>query len=261
MKIPHTLAISSFAVHGTASLKTFITLLGERILPVPTLMLNGLTNMTLVKKLDIPFKELLQGVFDLAIARDLDLILYIGYLGKAEQADIILETINIYRSNIKVIITDPVCGDHGRIYVPEDITAQWPRIVGVSDLAFPNLTELKILTGHAPYANEDTDVYIEQFKQLFPKTQLVVTSIKPDEDTIGFEFHGSETYRYSHNVLSKNYGGSGDAFVALFILNRFYKDMGVTEALKLAADQTYRIIKNSVDKGSDDLILTIPGIL
>ena len=260
MKIPHTLAISSFAVHGTASLKTFITVLGERILPVPTLMLNGLTNMALVKKLDVPFKELLQGTFDLAIARDLDLILYIGYLGKAEHADIILEMITTYRSHIKTIITDPVCGDHGRTYVPEDIVAQWPRIIGVSDLVFPNLTELKILTGHQPYDNEDTGAYVEQFKQLFPKTQMVVTSIKPDDDNIGFEFHGSETYSYSHNALSKNYGGSGDAFVALFILNRFYKQMDFNNALILAADQTYQIIKNSMDKGSDDLILNIPEI-
>ena len=163
MKIPYTLVISSFAVHGTASLKTFISILGERILPVPTLILNGLTNMTLVKKLDIPFKELLQSTFDLAIARDLDLILYIGYLGKAEQADVILEMISIYNSHIKTIITDPVCGDHGRTYVPEDIIAQWPRIIGVSDLVFPNLTEIKILTGHQPDDNDDTGVYVKQF--------------------------------------------------------------------------------------------------
>lgn len=260
MKIPHTLAISSFAVHGTASLKTFITLLGERILPVPTLMLNGLTNMAIVRKLDVPFKELLQGTFDLAIARDLDLVLYIGYLGKAEHADIIMEMISTYRSNIKTVITDPICGDHGRTYVPEDIIAQWPRIIGISDLVFPNLTELKILTGHQPGDKEDSGVYVEQFKQLFPKTRLVVTSIKPDEDNIGFEFHGSENYSYSHNALSKNYGGSGDAFLALFILNHFYKQMGVNDALKLAGDQTYHIIKNSIAKGSDDLILNIPEI-
>ena len=260
MKTPYTLAISSFAVHGTASLKTFITLLGERILPVPTLMLNGLTNMAMVKKLDVPFEELLQGTFDLAIARKLDLALYIGYLGKAEHTDIILEMISTYRSNIKMIITDPVCGDHGRTYVPEDIIGQWPHIIGVSDLVFPNLTELKILTGHQPSDKEDTGIYVEQFKRLFPKTQLVVTSIKPDEDSIGIEFYGRETYSYMHKVLLKNYGGSGDAFVALFILNRFYKQMGIAEALKLAGDQTYQIIKNSIDKGSDDLILTIPEI-
>ena len=256
MKIPYTLAISSFAVHGTASLKTFITILGEKILPVPSLVLNGLTNMALVKKLDIPFKELLQGTFELAENRDLDLILYIGYLGKAEHADVILEMIDTYRSRIKIIITDPVCGDHGRAYVPGEVIDKWPSIVGISDLVFPNITELKILTGHQPDDNGDIGNYIGKFKSLFTHPKLVITSIKNDDDSIGIRYCGDEDYNYSHQVLPKNYGGSGDAFLALFILNRFYKEMGLKAALKLAADQTYLLIKNSIDKGSDDLTLS-----
>jgi pyridoxine kinase len=256
VKTPYTLAISSFAVHGTASLKTFITILGEKILPVPSLMLNGLTNMALVKKLDLPFKELLESTFELAVYRDLDLILYIGYLGKAEHADIILEMIGTYRSHIKMIITDPVCGDHGRAYVPEEVIAKWPRIIDISDIVFPNITEIKILTGHKPDDKEDTGNYIEQFKKLFPHPQLVITSIKKDEDTIGIQSYGDEDYSYSHQVLPKNYGGSGDAFLALFILNRFYKEMSFSAALKVAADQTYLMIKNSIDKGSGDLIIS-----
>jgi len=260
LKTPYTLAISSFAVHGTASLKTFITILGEKVLPVPSLLLNGLTNMSLVKKLDIPFKELLQSSFDLAVSRDMDLILYIGYLGNAEQADIILEMINTYRTHIKTIITDPVCGDHGRVYVPDEVIAQWPHIINLSDMVFPNLTEIKILTGNKPDDNEDAGIYTEQFKELFPKTQLVVTSIKTGEESIGFQYHGEEPFSYSHKLLPKNFGGSGDAFLALFILNHFYKKLSIDAALKLAADQTYQIIKNSIDKGSDDLVLEITGL-
>ncbi len=260
MKTPYTLAISSFAVHGTASLKTFISILGEKVLPVPSLLLNGLTNMSLVKKLDVPFKELLQSSFDLAVNRDLDLILYIGYLGNAEQADIIIEMINTYRSHIKTIITDPVCGDHGRVYVPDGVVTQWPRIISLSDMVFPNLTEIKILTGNEPDDNEDAGIYIEQFKKLFPQTQLVVTSIKTGEDNIGFQYHGRRLFSYSHELLPKNFGGSGDAFLALFILNHFYKRLSIDTALKLAADQTYQIIKNSIDKGSDDLVLEIPEL-
>lgn len=216
--------------------------------------------MSLVKKFDTPFRELLQSTFELAVNRELDLILYIGYLGNAGQADIILEMITTYRSHIKIIITDPVCGDHGRIYVPYEVIAKWPDIVRISNMVFPNLTELKILTGHQPDDGGGTATYVKQFKQLFPKTQLVVTSIKPDEDTIGFEFHGNETFTYSHSALSKNYGGSGDAFVALFILNRFYKQMNLTAALKAAADHVHHIIKNSIANNSDDLILQLPQL-
>ena len=260
MKVPYTLAISSFAVHGTASLKTFITLLGERVLPVPSLLLNGLTNMSLVKKFDTPFKELLQGTFELAVKRDLDLILYIGYLGKAEQVDTILEMIGTYRDHITTIITDPVSGDHGRAYVPEDVIARWRDIISVSDMAFPNLTEIKLLTGFSPNDNEAVAVYADRFKELFPQTQLIITSITTGEDNIGFGVFGKESFAYFHKVLPKNFGGSGDAFLALFILNRFYKQMDFNTALKLAADQTYQLIKTTIDNGSDDLTLSIPEL-
>lgn len=255
MKTPYTLAISSFAVHGTASLKTFITLLGEKTLPVPSLLLNGLTNMALVQKFETAFEELLRGTFDLAEDRGLDLILYIGYLGKAEQADIILKMIETHRDRIKTIITDPVCGDHGRKYVPDDVIARWPELIRQSDIVFPNITEIKILTGYAPDDGRDDETCIEQFRKLFPDVQLVITSVKTGEDTMGIKAYGEEYFSYSHNALPENYGGSGDAFLALFIRNHFYKRRTFNDALRLAADQTRRIIKNSIDMGSDDLLL------
>jgi len=192
VKSPHILAISSYAVHGTASLKTFTTILGEKILPVPSIMLNGLTNMSLVRKFDTPFKELLESTFELAADRKLDIILYIGYLGSAEQADIILGVIDTYHRIIRSIIVDPVCGDNGRKYVPDEVIAQWPKLIKKADMAFPNMTEVKILTGH-----------------------------QADEE----------------------------------------QEPNYCDSLKMAAFQTYRIIKNSIEKDSDDLILEIPGLI
>jgi len=255
-KPPHVLAIGSFAVHGTASLKTFITILGEKVLPVPSLLLNGLTNMSLVKKFEPPFRDLLQSTLDLAVSRNLELILYTGYLGSAEQAGIIIEMINAYRSVIKTIITDPVCGDHGRTYVPQEVIERWPEIIRLADLVFPNFTELKLLTGNSLDANDAVETYAEQFKLLYPSLKLVVTSII-EAEKIGFETFYDEALKYLHELLPKNYGGSGDAFLALFILNHFYKKIPFNEALRLAADQTYAMIKNSIEKGSSDLVLEI----
>lgn len=262
MKAPHVLAISSFAVHGTASLKTFTTILGERILPVPSLMLNGLTNMALIKKLDVPFTELLQSSFELAVNHELELILYIGYLGKAGQVDVITEIINTYRPIIKTIIVDPVCGDHGRTYVPADVIARWPDLIKLADLVFPNLTEIKILTSHEPDGKKKDIFYIETFRKQYPNAQLVITSIKTGDDTIGIQyFKEDECYSYAHPVLPKNYGGTGDAFLATFILNHFYNAMNIDAALKAAADQTYELIKNSINSNSNDLSLSTIKLL
>jgi pyridoxine kinase len=257
MKSPYILAISSYAVHGTASLKTFTTILGEKILPVPSIMLNGLTNMSLVRKFDTPFKELLKSTFELAVDRKLDVILYVGYLGKAEQADIILQMIDTYRKIIRSVIVDPVCGDNGRKYVPDEVIAQWPKLIRKADMVFPNMTEIKILTGHQTDEEREPVYYIEKFTKLFPHTQMVITSVRTG-DQIGVEAYGNETYSYSQPVLPRNYGGSGDAFLALFLVYHFYKQADFCDSLKMAAIQIYRIIKNSIENESDDLILEIP---
>jgi pyridoxine kinase len=259
VKTPHILAISSFAVHGTASLKTFITFLGDKVLPVPSLMLNGLTNMSLVKKFEMPFGELLQSTFELAANRELELILYIGYLGNAGQAAIITEMIKPYRSYIKTIITDPVCGDHGRTYVPADVIEQWPALIKLSDVVFPNITELKILTGFKPDDEQPAEVYADQFKKLYPNVHLVITSVKT-ENGIGIKSYSDEPFAYEHPQLPKNFGGSGDAFLSLFMLNHFYEQLSFNDALTLAGEQTYRIIENTIANNSTDLILTIPKI-
>jgi pyridoxine kinase len=262
VKASHVLAISSFAVHGTASLKTFTAILGERILPVPSLMLNGLTNMALVKKLDVPFAELLQSSFELAVNRELELILYVGYLGKAEQVDVIMEMINAYRHIIKTIIVDPVCGDHGRTYVPADVVARWPELIKLADLVFPNLTEIKILTGHEPDGTEADTFYIKAFRKQYPNTQLIITSIKTSDDKIGIQYYkAEECYNYAHPVLPKNFGGTGDAFLAMFILNHFYNAMSFDVALKAAAGQTYELIKSSINSNSNDLALSTIKLL
>jgi len=255
-KPPHVLAIGSFAVHGTASLKTFITILGEKILPVPSLLLNGLTNMSLVKKFETPFRDLLLSSFELAANRDLELILYIGYLGNAAQPEIILEIIDTFRGNIKTIITDPVCGDHGRIYVSPGVIDGWPAIIQRSDIVFPNLTELKLLAGFDLTDDQPFSIYAGQFQKLYPLAKLVLTSAVKDEQT-GIVSFDKDPFEYWHELLPKSFGGSGDVFVALFILNHFYRGNSFNEALKLAADQTHRIIENSIKQHSDHLVLEI----
>jgi pyridoxine kinase len=252
----HVLAIGSFAVHGTASLKTFIAFLGEKILPVPSLLLNGLTNMSLIRKFEPPFQELLQSTFDLAANRELSLILYIGYLGKGEQAETILELIDSYKHLVDTIIIDPVCGDHGRTYVPPEVIERWPLLVSKAAIVFPNVTELKLLTGNAAGALDDTEYYADRFRKIYPGVQLVVTSVK-NKDKIGITYFDNRPVHYLHEALPINYGGSGDAFVAQFILNHFYRQKSFSESLELAASQTFNIIKNSIEKGSDDLILEL----
>ncbi|MGN7720728.1 bifunctional hydroxymethylpyrimidine kinase/phosphomethylpyrimidine kinase [Chitinophaga sp. 22620] len=249
------LAVGSFAVHGTASLKAMIKILGSRVLPVPSVVLSGLTNMKSVTKLDVPFEKLLTEVFELAVFRGQRLILYIGYLGKPEQADVLAELIRVYRPHIAYIVTDPVCGDHGRMYVPAEIAERWPALIRLSDIVFPNLSEIKILTGNDPAAAGAPEAYIEQFRGRYPEAELVVTSMLPTPEEIGVELYGENRFSFYHPYLSRNFGGSGDAFLALFLLHFFFEGKTKEEALTEAARQTSAYIARSMEQEADELII------
>jgi len=253
---PHILAISSFAVHGTASLKTFIKVLGSHILPVPSLMLNGLTNMAAVKKFAMPLAELLESTLELAVLRKQQLVFYTGYLGSADQVEIVVSMIEKYRNIISAVITDPVCGDHGRTYVPLEIVAAWPEIIKLSDIVFPNLTELKLITGHEANGTEVTEFYVDRFKRLYPNVKLMLSSYVMAENEIGIQLHHSDTvFEYGLPILPQNFGGSGDLLLSLFIKYHFINNSRTEDALKIATIQTHQTIKHSIAKGSDELLL------
>jgi pyridoxine kinase len=250
------LAINSFAVHGMASLKATISILGSRVLPVPSVILNGLTNMPYVQKQGLAFRELLEGTFTLAVHRNQKLIVYIGYLGSAEQVDVILDLVEKHKANIDLILVDPISGDHGKMYVPTDIMLRWPELIRVSDFAFPNLTELKLITGHSATDNQALEIYFDKFSALFPKTGLIATSIAFSATESGIMMrHQLKRFHYSHALLPKSFGGTGDAFVTYFILYYMYHSMSLENALRSAAEKIKEMISISIQEDADELLV------
>jgi pyridoxine kinase len=249
-------AINSFAVHGTASLKAITNILGSRVLPVPSIILNGLTNMPGVTKFPSPLPDLLRGTFELVKHRKQEVILYIGYLGSAEQIDLIIQLIDEFEEYIRFIITDPISGDHGKAYVPKEIISGWPKLIEKSDIVFPNLTEVKLLSGFNGDEEGDDALFIDKFHEKYPATDLVVTSIRKGNKEIGIQYYQkNKSFSYYHPVLPRNFGGSGDTFVALFIYFHFYQQLSEEKSLSMAADKVYDFIQKSVEANADELLL------
>ena len=116
------------------------------------------------------------------------------------------------------------------------------------------MTELKILTGHVATDPTTLQECATIFKSKYPNTKLVVTSIKQTDNTSGVAVLGNQDFYYTLEEMPKDYGGTGDALVSQFILNHFYKSMPFNEALKLATDKTYVMIKKSYEAGADQLL-------
>ena len=66
-----------------------------------------------------------------------------GFLGSAEQIDIVKGFIRDFSKEDTLVIVDPVMGDHGKIYATytEEMCTQMKKLVALSDITTPNLTE------------------------------------------------------------------------------------------------------------------------
>ena len=249
------LAIHSYAIHGTASMKAFISLLGSRVLPVPSLLLTGLTNIPGSMKTSIPFEDLLFGTLELARQQNQEILLYIGYLGSADQAEIINRAIDTYADCISTILVDPVSGDHGKLYVPEEILSIWPSLLGRAHWAFPNFSELKWLSGLDPNEEKTPQTFLTSFGDRFPNLSVIATSLPYDGNlAIGLLHQRSYDY-FPVNKLSQNYGGTGDVFAAVFLLHYFVHKLPLDQSIKRAADSTAQAIQYSMDQRSQELLV------
>lgn len=248
------LCVHSFAVHGTASMKAILSILGTSVLPVSSIYLSGLTNIPGFVKTELAFEELLFSSFELAKKRGDQLLLYVGYLGEAKQAELISKAIETYRDIIKYIVVDPVSGDQGRMYVPEEVLEVWPQLLAEADWALPNYTELKY---HSALLEEGKSVenYMDAFSQRFPKLSFITTSLPhPTDLKLAMHMQG-EIRTVLHKKLNVHFGGTGDVFAAHFIKYAFLEKRDKYEAMNSAAHKTLEIIEDSFERRSPDLLI------
>ncbi|MDX2282973.1 MAG: hypothetical protein NW241_02375 [Bacteroidia bacterium] len=250
----HVLAVHSQAVHGTASLKALGAVLGSALLPVPSLLLTGLTNIPGHRKFALPFGELLEGSLELARSRSLRLVLYVGYLGGPEQAGLVLDLLERYRDIIGTVLVDPVSGDHGRLYVPDALLEAWPRLLAAAGWALPNYTELCLYSGLPP-AQQSPEACLEAFRARYPQLRFAATSLPAGERTGIALWDGAALHRHTHPRLPRNFGGSGDVFGAWFVRKHLLEGLPAPQAMRIAALRTRRSIAKAIRSGLDDLPL------
>ncbi|GAB4427176.1 MAG: hypothetical protein OHK0039_45390 [Bacteroidia bacterium] len=247
------LAVHSLAAHGSASLKVLIRLLGHRVLPVPSLYLNGLTNLPAIRRYRVEFASLLASTLELAALRDQELILYVGYLGEAAQADIIRAQLDLHRDRIRLVLVDPVTGDHGRIYVPEAVVSVWPDLLAQADWALPNQTEL-YLYGQTPAA-APVDEALDRFAARYPHLHFVATGLDAGAHLRVHLRAGAQRADYEHARTGRNYGDTGDVFAGHFIRRHLLDGEAADGAMRAAAMATADLIAVSAAQGLDDLAI------
>lgn len=150
--------------------------------------------------------------------------IYTGYLGSADQVDIVRKLFRMLDPNGKALkLVDTVMGDHGRLYsgFAPDFPILMRELVKDADVICPNITEAALLTDSEYHAGVQTEAYIatlmEKLLELGAK-KIVLTGVQFDEKDVGAAvFDGSSTEFVFAPRIDGIFHGTGDVYASTLL--------------------------------------------
>jgi pyridoxine kinase len=145
------LAISSQVVYGPVGLNCIVPALqsgGHEVLAIPTILLSNHPGLGKPEGKATAASELtamITALEKLDAFENLDAVIT-GYFASAEQIEIVAALIE--RLKCKIIMVDPVLGDHGKLYVGQAVAeAIRDHLLPFATILTPNAFELSWLSG------------------------------------------------------------------------------------------------------------------
>lgn len=144
-----------------------------------------------------------------------------GFLGSAEQIEIVKDFIKDFRDARTRIIIDPVMGDNGKPYptYTTDMCNRMKELVCLSDVLTPNLTEACILTD-TPYTPDSFTLedYFDMARKLSEcgAGKIVITGISTPGSVRNIIYEkGHEPHIHDELKVGHERSGTGDVFSSI----------------------------------------------
>lgn len=176
--------------------------------------------------------------------------IYTGYLGSTEQIDYVMDIFEKLLVPGGKKIVDPAMADFGKLYPAFDMeyVEAMKKLVSVSDLTIPNITEAAFLTGQE-YKEVYDEAYINSLVDGLIKLgakEVVLTGVSYDDATTGIVVSdGIESKYYRHEKLPLSCHGTGDVYASAFV-GAYMHGKSSYEASGIAGEYTVKCIKNTV---------------
>lgn len=254
------IVISSHVVRGTVGNRAMVfalETLGHAVWAVPTVVLPwhpGHGKGTRIVPAPDDFASLLA---DLEGAKWLGEVSAVvsGYLGDAAQAGAVASLVRKVRdANPQALyLCDPVIGDSGGLYVPDDVAAaQRDRLIPLADIATPNRYELEWMTG---VKLETADAVADAALDAGPPTMLVTSSPSTMARGTGNLLMTADAVMLAeHRIIDRPPNGLGDLTAAVF-LARLLDGNDPVKALQTTTESVFEVLARTAKRGADELTL------
>lgn len=248
--------INDMSGYGRCSLTVampILSVMGHQCCPVPTAILSNHTEFPVYF-----FDDYTSKMRDY-IGKWKELNLHFecissGFLGSAEQIQIVLEFVEQFCDEDTFVIVDPVMGDHGKRYVTytEEMCEEMKQLVGYADVVTPNVTEACILTG-IPYKETGWTrkelLNMAMMLQMMGAKSVVITGVREGNyyTNVVLERGSREATFVKTKSAGNQRPGTGDVFASVLtgsVLNG--------KSLHDATEKAAKFVKDCILK-SDEL--------
>ena len=174
-----------------------------------------------------------------------------GYLGSAEQIEIVKNFISRFRGDDAVTVIDPVMGDHGRLYpsYPVELSLKMRELVSYADILTPNLTEACILTD-TPYREDMTKDELTKIAMALSDmgpSSIVISGLLREghlENFIYDKTNGVSIVR--ERMIGEFRSGTGDVFSSIIAADTVL-GKPLYEAVEHASRFIARVIRRTIE--------------
>lgn len=150
--------------------------------------------------------------------------IYTGFLTSRAQSELVASFCDEYRALGIKIFTDPIMGDHGRLYngITNTNVEIMRSLIAKSDFILPNLTEACYLTNtpcrKEGFSHSELQDICQKLRTLCPGNILITSAQLNNQSLVyGYDVNLNKEIAISYENIAKEFHGTGDVFAALFI--------------------------------------------
>ncbi|MBQ6456611.1 MAG: pyridoxamine kinase [Mogibacterium sp.] len=227
-----------------------ISALGAETVILPTALLSTHTmfNGFTVKDLSDQIEPITRHWLSEGVKFD---AIYTGYLGTAEQIDMMKELFRTFGGDDTFIFVDPVMADNGKLYPGFDMAyaRKNAELCAAADIIVPNITEASLMTDMEYREEKDHDeAYIremlDRLAQLGARINVLTgVSLEPGKTGVmGFDKETGEYYIFQNDKVNVTFHGTGDLFASTCV-GGMLQGRSWQDAMRLACRYTAHTIE------------------
>ena len=174
-----------------------------------------------------------------------------GYLGSAEQIEIVSRFLEEFKTDKTITVIDPVMGDYGKLYPSYSpvLAKKMSNLVKFADILTPNLTEACILTNTAynPDITETELLNICEKLSLMGPQKIVISGLEREGDLENFIYEkGKNPVIVREHKVGACRSGTGDVFSSIISADAV-NGIGFADSVRHASGFIAKVLRRTVE--------------